>query len=95
MYLLEISYPSAQNVEPHVASHGAWVKLHITSGAFLFAGPKQSGLGGVILARSMPRGELEALVATDSYVQARAAEYRITEFDCKLTVPSLAELTRA
>jgi uncharacterized protein YciI len=44
MYILIVSYtvPVAQ-VEPHVASHGAWVKEHLASGEILFAGPKKSG----------------------------------------------------
>jgi uncharacterized protein YciI len=94
MYILDISYESPANVEPHVASHGAWVKEHITNGNFLFAGPKKNGLGGVILVRSLPRAELDAVVAADSYAKAKV-DYRISEFDCKVAAPTLAELTRA
>jgi uncharacterized protein YciI len=96
MYLLDISYSqSVANVEPHIASHGAWVQKHVADGTFLFAGPKKSGLGGIILARSIPRPELEALLDADSYVQARVAEYHIVEFDAKLTAATLAELKSA
>jgi uncharacterized protein YciI len=44
MYLLNVSYsqPPAK-VEPHIPSHGAWVKQHLEAGTFLFAGPKKSG----------------------------------------------------
>jgi uncharacterized protein YciI len=96
MYLLDISYSqSPANVEPHIASHGAWVKKYFDDGTFLFAGPKKSGLGGIILARSIPRADLEAILAADSYVQARVAEYHISEFDAKLTAASLDELKRS
>lgn len=93
MYLLNISYsqpPAA--VQPHIASHGAWVKQHIEDGSFLFAGPKRSGLGGVILASAMPKPALLALLAADSYVLADVADYQIAEFDCKIAAPQLQSM---
>ena len=45
MYLLNVSYSQApSNVEPHVPSHGAWVKKHLGDGTFLFAGPALQAL---------------------------------------------------
>ena len=96
MYLLNVSYsqPPAK-VEPHIPSHGAWVKHHLEAGTFLFAGPKKSGLGGVILVKSIPRSELQKLLAEDSYVQAEVVDYQIVDFDCKLAAPGLHILTSA
>ena len=96
MYLLNISYsqPPAK-VEPHIPSHGAWVKLHLEAGTFLFAGPKKSGLGGVILVKSIPKPELHRLLAEDSYVQADVVDYQIVDFDCKLAAAGLTVLTSA
>jgi len=93
MYLLNISYAQPPStVQPHVAEHGAWVKQHIDAGNFLFAGPKKSGLGGVILVRSIPKSELQNLLANDSYVKADVVDYQIVDFDCKLTVDGLDQL---
>jgi uncharacterized protein YciI len=96
MYLLNVSYnrPAAE-VEPHIPSHGAWVKHHLDAGTFLFAGPKKSGLGGVILVKAIPKPELQKLLAEDSYVRADVVDYQIVDFDCKLAVPELNVLTRA
>ena len=96
MYLLNVSYSqSPAKVEPHVASHSAWVKQHLDQGTFLFAGPKKSGLGGVILVKSIPRNELQTLLSEDSYVRAEVAEYQVLDFDCKLTGPDLKALAGA
>jgi uncharacterized protein YciI len=93
MYLLNVSYSQTPaTVQPHVAEHGAWVKQHIDAGTFLFAGPKKSGLGGVILVRSIPKAELLNLMAKDSYVKADVVDYQIVEFDCKLTAAGLEQL---
>jgi uncharacterized protein YciI len=64
MYVLKITYsqPLAK-VEPHMARHSEWVKQHLERGTFLAAGPKKSGLGGISLGKSMPKPELEALLA--------------------------------
>jgi uncharacterized protein YciI len=94
MFLLNISYkthPSA--VEPHAQTHGIWVKKHVESGDFLVAGPKKSGLGGVILARAMDRSKLHALLQEDSYVSADVAEYEIVEFAGKLAAAGVSGVT--
>ncbi|HEY6925862.1 MAG TPA: YciI family protein [Steroidobacteraceae bacterium] len=93
MYLLVVSYSQAPaKVEPHIPPHGTWVKQYIESGTFLFAGPKKSGLGGVILVKSMPKSELQKLLAEDSYVKADVVDYQIVDFDCKLAAPELSKL---
>jgi uncharacterized protein YciI len=91
MFLLNISYkthPSA--VEPHAPAHADWVKQHIQSGEFLVAGPKKSGLGGVILARAMDRAKLQALLQADSFVQADVADYEVVEFASKIAAAGVA-----
>ena len=96
MYLLNVSYSELpQKVEPHASGHSAWVKRHLDEGTFLFAGPKKSGLGGVILVKSIPRKALQTLLSEDSYVQAEVADYQILDFDCKLTDPNLKSLAGA
>jgi uncharacterized protein YciI len=94
MFLLNISYkthPSA--VEPHAQSHGAWVKKHIASGDFLIAGPKKSGLGGIIVARALDRMKLQALLNEDSFVQADVADYEIIDFASKLAASAITGVT--
>ncbi|BDI29217.1 hypothetical protein CCAX7_12680 [Capsulimonas corticalis] len=94
MYILNVSYiEQPAKVEPHVGPHSAWVKRHFAEGLFLFAGPKKSGLGGVILAKSIDRPTLDSILAEDPYITESVAEYQILEFDCKAAEPSLALLT--
>lgn len=96
MYLLNVSYnQSPTKVEPHVPSHSAWVKQHLDDGTFLFAGSKKSGLGGVILVKSIPRAELQKLMSEDSYAKAEVVEYQILDFDCKATSPELKVLANS
>ena len=93
MYLLNISYSQAPAaVQPHIAEHGAWVKQHLGDGTFLFAGAKKSGLGGVILVKSMAKQSLLELLAKDSYVRADVVDCQVIDFDCKLAASGLERL---
>ena len=93
MYVLNITYSQpVAKVEPHMTSHSEWVRQQLERGAFLAAGPKKSGLGGIILGKSMPKPELQALLTADPYVSADVAEYQVSEFDCRLTVADLRSL---
>lgn len=93
MYILNITYSQPlTKVEPHMAGHSEWVHQQLEHGTFLAAGPKKSGLGGIILGKSMPRTELQALLTADPYVSADVAEYQVAEFDCRLTVAGLRGL---
>jgi len=93
MFIVEISYiQPVTMVEPHVATHGAWVKKHLESGAIVFAGPKKSGLGGILGMRAPDRAALESILAEDSYAVARVAEYHVVDFDCRAIAPGLEVL---
>jgi len=93
MYVLNITYSQPLvSVQPHMAGHSEWVRQQLERGDFLAAGPKKSGLGGIILSRSMPRQELRALLTADPYVSADVAEYQVSEFDCRLTIAELRTL---
>ena len=96
MFLLNISYikPPAE-VEPHVKAHGAWVARYLNDGIFLFAGPKKSGLGGVIATRTIDKAHLSRILTEDSYVEADVAEYQVIDFDCKATQASLEALRQS
>lgn len=90
MYLLIASYSkSPEEVAPHIATHGAWVKQYLDEGTFLFAGPKKSKLGGAILVKSIDKNNLMDILAKDSYVIADVADYQIIDFDCKVTHQAL------
>ena len=63
--------------------------MYVEQGLFLFAGPKKSKLGGVILAKSIERKKLLAILAEDPYIMEDVAEYRVVDFDAKITAAEL------
>lgn len=91
MFILELSYTAElDRIDAALAEHIAWVRAHIETGTFLVAGRKVPREGGFILAVGDDRAEIEALAATDPFVLAGLAEYRVSEFLATTTAPVLA-----
>jgi uncharacterized protein YciI len=90
MFVLELHYiaPNDQ-IDALLPEHNAWLRKHYDAGRFLASGRKQPRTGGVILAVAESRAEIEAIVATDPILIAKATEYRITEFLATTTAPAL------
>ncbi|MFJ4675226.1 MULTISPECIES: YciI family protein [Kitasatospora] len=91
MFILELTYTAPlERVDALLPAHVAWLERHYADGAFLASGRKVPRDGGVILAVAPDRAAVEAIAATDPFVPAGVAEYRITEFLATTTAPALA-----
>ncbi len=96
MYMLNGSYTkSPAEVEQHIKAHGEWVASGMQRGLILFAGRKKSGLGGILVMKSMEKADLLEFIAEDIYIQADVAEYQIVDFDCSLIQPTITGLAGA
>jgi uncharacterized protein YciI len=96
MYVLNVSYSkSPDKVAPHIPTHGAWVKKYVDNGTFLFVAPKKSGLGGIIVVKSIPNAELKAILAEDSYTQHDVVDYQVADIEVKFVQPNLEILLDA
>jgi len=94
MYILIVDLiQSPEVVSPYADLHRQWVKEQFTNGIFCAAGAKKNKLGGVILAKSIDKNTLVAIVAGDPYIIEELAEYRIIDFDCGITINELNSLT--
>jgi uncharacterized protein YciI len=95
MFVLIVDFiKPVEEVSPHIEPHGVWVKKYFEEGVLLLAGPKKSKLGGVLLAKSINREKLMKILAEDPYVSEDVAEYRIVDFDCKVTAGELDSLKK-
>lgn len=91
MFLITLRYnqPMPQ-VTALQEDHINWLKTYFAEGIFIAAGRKIPRTGGVILARSMARDELERILAEDPFTAV--ADYDITEFMSTLTDERVAAL---
>jgi uncharacterized protein YciI len=81
VFILQLSYiVPLDEVDRVRDEHMAWIAEQYEDGRFLASGPKVPRTGGVILARAMPRDELDDLIASDPFTREGVATYDVTEF---------------
>ncbi|MFB7944026.1 YciI family protein [Kitasatospora phosalacinea] len=91
MFILELTYAAPlDRVDALLPAHLSWLEQHYADGTFLASGRKVPRDGGIILAVAPDRPTIEAIAATDPFVPAAVATYRITEFLATTVAPALA-----
>jgi uncharacterized protein YciI len=96
MYIALLEYTApVDEVDYALPDHIEWVKKQYEAGHFLASGRQVPRVGGVILARPMARGKLDALLATDPLVVRKLSKYQVVEFQATRTAPELAGINEA
>lgn len=92
MFVVLVEYTGPSNeIDADLVDHYEWISRHYDAGDFVAAGHRQPRTGGVIIARGMPRGQLDAILATDPFVQHKIARCEVIEFQALRTIPELAK----
>lgn len=93
MFLILLTYkkPLAE-VDRFVAEHRAFLEQHYASGQFLLSGRKEPRTGGVILATTAQRAEVEEIVRRDPFHRENIADYEIVEFLPTMAAAQLGHL---
>lgn len=82
MYIILIRYTKPlDEVDRHRAAHKEFLAEGFARGLFIVSGRQEPPVGGVILAKEMPREALEAFLQQDGYARAGVAEYEILRFE--------------
>lgn len=96
MFILELSYiVPLDEVDRVRDAHMAWIAEQYAAGRFLVSGAKVPRTGGVILARAMPRDELDDVIASDPFTREGVAAYDVTEFAATTVAEGLESLRDA
>jgi uncharacterized protein YciI len=77
-------------IDRHVAGHREWLRAQYDAGRLLVSGPRTPRTGGVLLFATMPRGDLDAVLAEDPFTEHGLADREIVEFRATSTVDALA-----
>jgi uncharacterized protein YciI len=85
MYVVLLEYVQPLEVvlakiDALLPEHRAFLDRHYAAGHFVASGAQVPRVGGVILARPMPKETLEAILAEDAFHREKVATYRIIEF---------------
>lgn len=90
MYVVLLTYTAPiEEIDYVLPDHAEWLSRQFDHGNFLAAGKRNPNVGGVIIARPMLRGKLDAILATDPFDIAHLVHYEVIEFSATRTAPEL------
>ncbi|WP_028850028.1 YciI family protein [Thermocrispum municipale] len=84
-----------EEIDLVLPDHAEWLTKHYEAGDFLLSGWRTPRVGGVILARRMPRGKLDAILATDPMAYRHLVHYEVIEFEATRTARELNDINEA
>jgi uncharacterized protein YciI len=81
MFVIELIYKAdLAEIDANMRAHMAFLKKHYADGRFLVSGRKIPRDGGIILALSASRDEIEAIMKEDPFCKRGLAEFKVIEF---------------
>lgn len=81
MFVVLLTYKkSLEDVEKYLAEHVEFLDAQYAAGVFIASGRRVPRTGGVILASSVDKARLEAILARDPFKREGIAEYEVVEF---------------
>jgi uncharacterized protein YciI len=93
VYILQLSYiVPLDEVDRARDEHMAWIAEQYAAGRFLVSGAKVPRTGGTIVARAMPREELDDVIAADPFTREGIAVYDVAEFAATTVAEGLESL---
>jgi uncharacterized protein YciI len=96
MYIALLTYTAPETeVDYALPDHSDWVRKQFTKGVFLVSGKGSGAADHVILTRSVQRGRLDAILASDPFVVQRLARYDVIEFTATRTAQELLAINEA
>lgn len=90
IFVIDLEYiEPLEKVEPLLEAHMAFINKYYENETFIASGPKVPRTGGVVLAVSDSREEIETLLAEDPFHAAKVVRYTVTEFYPRRTADGL------
>ena len=81
MFVVRLHYiVPLETVDKHLPAHVEWLHKHETAGVFLVYGRLVPRTGGVIIAKTRDRAELDAILAGDPFGLNGDCTYEVMEF---------------
>lgn len=96
MYIALLTYTAPETeVDYALPDHSDWLRKQFTKGVFLVSGKGNGVADHVIITRSVLRGKLDAVLASDPFVIRRLARYEVIEFTATRTAQELLAINEA
>jgi len=81
MFIVKLTYKAPiSEVDKYLQAHREFLEYHYKQGLLLASGPTIPRTGGIILALTKDKAQLESVLKQDPYYMAEIAEYELIEF---------------
>jgi uncharacterized protein YciI len=95
MFIVDLHYIVPLEVlDSHMAEHVKFLQKYYKQNIFLTSGRKVPRTGGIILAMTDTRAELDAIIQEDPFYIHKLAEFTITEFLTSQMHPDLKKILK-
>lgn len=93
MFIVSLTYISEiSQIDKYLEAYIEYLDKNYEKGVFIASGRKVPRSGGVILANTRNRSELEEIINDDPFKIHNLADYELTEFVPTKSVPEFASL---
>ena len=93
MFVISLNYTSPlEQIDLLLEEHLEFLKEQYKERNFIASGGKIPRTGGVILALGNDKKTIESIIKKDPFYKEGVAEYEITEFTPKMTLPEFSSL---
>lgn len=81
MFIIQLTYKTPANeVDKYTQAHREFLDYHYKQGLLIASGPMKPRTGGIIIAATTNRAQLEAIFQNDPFYLAEIADYEFIEF---------------
>jgi uncharacterized protein YciI len=95
MYLILLNYKvPIEEVERATPAHREFLDRAYQAEKLLLSGPKVPRTGGVIIARTKTREEVDQLICEDPFFSEKNCRHEVIEFQALKFLPALASLVK-
>jgi uncharacterized protein YciI len=93
MFIIDLKYiVPLEKLDAHMTEHVKFLRKYYKANVFLASGRKVPRTGGIILALSKTKEEVERIIDEDPFYIHKLAEFTITEFLTSQYHPELKKL---
>ncbi|GHN01683.1 hypothetical protein WSM22_31720 [Cytophagales bacterium WSM2-2] len=95
MFIIDLHYiESLEKIDAHMTEHVKFLNKYYKLNVFVTSGRKVPRTGGIILALTSSKEEVDRIMAEDPFCIHHLAEYKVTEFRTSQSHPDLKKLLK-
>ena len=95
MFIIDLHYIAPlEKLDAHMTEHVKYLQKYYKQNVFVASGRKVPRTGGIILALTKSREELDTIIKEDPFYIHKLAEFNVTEFMTSQSHPEIKKLLK-